>query len=501
MRFYGFNIKKETVIILAILAGAFFLRLYRLGFHDLWYDEVFSIIISENFWENWNPPLYFSFLNQWINLFGISEFSLRFTSLIFNLLGVYFTFLLAKRVFSARVGIFASILMSLSAFQIWYAQEARPYSLSVLLGVAATYFLYTALTEEKLRHWILFVLLSTLLFYCDTTYFGFFLFFSQLLSVLIFSRKKILGVLFFLPVFLFFLPRLPSLIAKLLYIKEGFWIPAPNLKSLVITIENFNLGYNMPPFLYQISVLLSCFLLWGCFLLAKRDMGITKKTLFILFLSFLPILLIFFVSKFFSPVYLDRGLIIFSPYYYILLGLGAEYFFGSKRFSRIIIFLLISLFAFGACGYFYDLMFTPVEHHMGAYLKKPFKPLAYYIKENFKSADIIAHTNPSSKLPLEFYIENHRDRQFFLFKSGMIDTNWNRPFLAGCRNVEVGDVDLSANSRLWLIACDWPRSGMLDENSSLVKAELDKKYFRELSINFDGLWVYRYVNSSNGIDK
>lgn len=488
------NINKEYWAIFIIIAVAFWLRLYRLGASDIWYDEAYSIIISGRFWQDWNPPLYFGILYYWIKLFGISEFSLRFPSLIFSVSGIYITFLLSKRLFNARIGIFAAIFMSLSAFHIWYAQEARPYSLSMLLGTLSTYFLYKALTKEKNKFWFYYILFSALVLYSDITYFSFFLLFVQLFSVLLFFRNRLsLRIFWFFPILLIFPPRLLYLVSKLRYIKGGFWIPVPNLRSFIITIENFNLGYNSCQFEYLFSNILSCLLLLGCFLLLKRRIEWIKKTIFICFLFFLPIALIFMISKIFVPVYLDRGMIIFSPYYYILLSLGAEYFLLNKGFKKAIIFALIFCFLSGIYSYYKGWMFVPQEHHRGVHLKKAFKPAVRFIEKNFKTGDIVAHTNFSSQFPFVFYSQKKEILQYFLFMPGMIDSNWQRPLQAGGENVNVKDISLADTDRLWVIACDWPRSGGMDDNSIAVKTELDKRYQMELNLNFDGLRIFRYV--------
>ncbi|HCD39172.1 MAG TPA: hypothetical protein DEQ77_10765 [Candidatus Omnitrophica bacterium] len=49
------------------------------------------------------------------------------------------------------------------------------------------------------------------------------------------------------------------------------------------------------------------------------------------------------------------------------------------------------------------------------------------------------------------------------------------------------------SERLWVISSDWERSGNLDENSRAVKDWLDKNLRLELSEDFDGLWIFRYV--------
>ena len=494
MRYFKFNLRKESLAIILILAVAAILRIYRLSFHDLWYDEIYSIVISGDFWKNWNPPLYFAILHYWIKLFGISEFSLRFPSVIFSVFGVYFTFLLGKLIFNFRVGIIAAILMTLSAFCLWYAQEARPYSLSMFLGTVSTYCLFKVLIQKKDKAWFLFILAAVFLLYSDITYFSFFLLFTQLLIILFIFRKKISFRIFYcLPVFLLFLPRLTHFLSKLHSVREGFWIPIPNLKSMVITIDNFNLGYNSYPAIYLLSITLSCIVLLRCLFLLKEKKEWIMGIVSMLFLIFLPILLIFIVSKTFITVYLDRGLITFSPYYYILLALGLEFFVSNKWFKTTIILALISCFLIGTYGYYNDWMVMPLEHHLGTYLKMPFKPAVRFMENNFRNGDIVTYTNLSSRPSFEFYQKKNKVGQYFLFYPGMIDYNYNVPFRSGKGNIDTNDINITARQRLWVISCDWPRDGNLDENSNAVKNELDKRYKRELSLSFDGLWIFRYV--------
>jgi uncharacterized membrane protein len=493
MQLSKLNFKKETIIFAVILIVAFFLRLYRLGFHDLWYDEVYSVIISKKFWQDWNPPFYFALLNYWIRIFGTSEFSLRLPSLIFSVAGIPFIFLLGKHLFNEKVGISASLIMSLSPFHLWYAQEARPYSLSILLGLVSTYFLYRALIEEKVKFWFYFVLFSVLGVYSNISHFHFILLVGQIVSTALFIKKKLwLKVLCFLLVLFFSIPYLPKFIAKLEYIKAGFWPPEPTFKSLVITFENFNLGYNTAFPVYLISNLLAGFFLVRAFFAIKKNKQWRKNFSFVLILFVLPIALIYIVSKILVPVYIDRGLIIFSPYYYLILALGIESVY-NRRIKGFVIISSFLLLLVGIYGYYQDWMFTSFEHTKGAYIKKPFKPTVRFIESNFKIGDIVAHTNYSSQIPFKFYTQRKEIFQNFLFAPGMIDTNWQRPYYSGGTNICVKDVNLTQGSRIWVIFSEWSRKGNLDNNARGVKKELDSWYKSDLSLEFDGLWIFRYV--------
>jgi hypothetical protein len=47
--------------------------------------------------------------------------------------------------------------------------------------------------------------------------------------------------------------------------------------------------------------------------------------------------------------------------------------------------------------------------------------------------------------------------------------------------------------KLWVLVCDWSRSGILDENSQMVKKWLDNYFKLEFAEEFDGLWIFRYA--------
>ena len=487
-------VNKEFWAILIISIIAFGLRLYRLGACDLWYDEVCSVLNSKNFLHDWNPPLYFIILHYWIKLFGVSEFTLRFPSLVFSVISIPCLFFLGKQIFNRRVGLYASLVMCLSSFHLWYAQEARPYSLSVLLSILSTYFFYRFLTEGKIKLGIIYILFFILGLYSNVTYYHLFLLSTQLLAVVIFIRKNIYLKLFsfFCLIFLVFSLRLGHFISKFLYANGGFWIPTPSLKSPIITIENFNLGYNVSAGLYWFSDLIVLIILALVFLTVIRKKEWKRNFIFVAILSFLPLALAFVFSKIFFPVYLDRGLIIFSPYYYLLLGLGIDYL-ENKRLKKIIASSFLVILLISLSSYYRNVMTAGSEHHLGVVLKKPFKPALKFIENNFKLGDLVMHTNYSSQEVFKFYSKNKEIAQNFIFASKMIDSTCNRPYKSSAENVNVNELASIDANRVWVVSCDWERGKELDKNSKTVNSEMSKKYKLDLSLEFDGLWVYRYV--------
>ncbi len=121
------------------------LRLHNLTYHSIWFDEAISIRwarssvakileVSMNLVEDRLPPLYYLLLKQWGDVAGLSEFSVRFPSIVFGVLLIPVMYALGRQLFSRWTGVLAALLVALNPFLIWYSQEARMYSLAVLLG-------------------------------------------------------------------------------------------------------------------------------------------------------------------------------------------------------------------------------------------------------------------------------------------------------------------------------------------------------------------------------
>ena len=239
---------RQKIILFTVILVGLLLRLFRLGYHDLWYDEAMSIVLSNNYYNIWNPPLFYIILHYWIKSFGQSEFSIRLPGLLFSSLSIPSIYILGKTLFNRRVGTLAAIIIALSPFQIWYAQEARSYSAVLLFSILSTYFLIMVLKGTS-RSWYYFTLFSILGIYTGEFYPV--LLISQITLFFLYTlfytdKREIKNLIFsFLFIFLCSLPWLNRYLAKLYFIKGGFWIPEPHLSSLVITLENFLAGYNL----------------------------------------------------------------------------------------------------------------------------------------------------------------------------------------------------------------------------------------------------------------
>ena len=160
-----------TLASLAMAAAV--LRFCYLGRKPFWFDECFSVEVARLSWQNllhllWrreaNMSLYYLMLRGWLH-FGSSPFFVRSLSAIVSLATLPALFWLARKLFDSRVALIAVALISFNAYPIRYAQEARSYSLFVLLATLSSGFFVAAFREPSSRNRRTYILASVLAAY------------------------------------------------------------------------------------------------------------------------------------------------------------------------------------------------------------------------------------------------------------------------------------------------------------------------------------------------
>ncbi|MDE3089331.1 MAG: glycosyltransferase family 39 protein, partial [Chloroflexota bacterium] len=133
--------------LLAAMLVAFALRVYALGAQSLWNDEGNSVAlaplsleaIANSAAHDIHPPLYYFLLHFWMPFIGNSEYAVRFLSVIAGVATVALVSRVAYSVFDGRVAIVAAFLSAVSAFQVYYSQEARMYIWVTLWSAVSVY--------------------------------------------------------------------------------------------------------------------------------------------------------------------------------------------------------------------------------------------------------------------------------------------------------------------------------------------------------------------------
>jgi mannosyltransferase len=178
---------------LVIAAGAA-LRLFRLGTKSFWLDEAASATLARLEWPAfWNAvihrqanmALYYFILRGWTK-FGSSEFALRSLSVAAGIAAIPTIYLLGKALFGAKAGRIAALLLSVHLFHIRYSQEARAYSLTMLLAVLSSLFFIRSLKRPSPKSCGVYIVVSSLMVYAHV--FGIWVLLAQWFALLFLRR-------------------------------------------------------------------------------------------------------------------------------------------------------------------------------------------------------------------------------------------------------------------------------------------------------------------------
>src|SRR5258708_9698451 len=110
-------IKRQGFTWVLLIAGiiwlAFLIRVWNLTKESFWADEGWTMMLSkgptlsdvvQTMADDQHPPLYFVLMHYWIGLAGNSEFTTRFLSLAWSVIGVALVYRIRAEVFSHGAG-------------------------------------------------------------------------------------------------------------------------------------------------------------------------------------------------------------------------------------------------------------------------------------------------------------------------------------------------------------------------------------------------------------
>ncbi len=499
------RLTKNTLILLAILLLSAFLRVYHLGNESLWLDEAISVraadVTSTAFYKHklLEPSLYNTLLHSWIRIFGNSESCVRFLSVLFGLAAVFMIYKLSAMIFNKQTGILSSLLLGLSVFHIQYSQEARNLSLLSLLTLCSMYFFIKLIKKRTPAAFSGYIISSILLLYSH--FMSPFIILAQNLYFLtLFASSKSdcktsirqwIGLQLVLIIVM--IPCAILLLGRIVAIKHFslWWIPPPAFLSIPVSFFE----YSGSIYLTAIFFILLCFSIIGY----KKISGIFKwksflkaiesyrwelrfidanNNYFLLIWLFIPIILMFMLSKLFVPIYWTRHTIGSSLAFYILAANGIRNL--RPRLVKFIIAVIILLSLVNLRGYY------------GNSHKERWREAAEHLDKNSKPGDLVIFCPGACEIPFDYYSK----------KDGLI----NKGFFAIYDIVNEDNIRKLAEAvkdykRAWVIVshCNDP-TGLLrktlseSHNPVYYKSYISKKY---LNIEFN----YRITNDYIGIEE
>lgn len=426
-------------LLLAIIALAAFLRLFCLGCESLKGDEAFSVlwsspdpisIIKSTALTETHPPFYYLLLHFWMILFGKSEAAIRVLSACLGIISVVILYKIGCELFNRKIAVIASFLIAINAFVITHSQEARQYSLLLLLTVVSfLYFIRIVEAEKVNKSHVFFYVISNILL-CYTHIFGPFTIVCQVLYFLLFRRRysevrfvfwsaQAITLLFFLPwIFVlvtytfphiadpnmfYVMPELTvSWVAEIVASISGpqyLWLPI----AFVFVLIFFTLclaGVFLPPRLLEKKRQNKTIIRSK---LARILKSITEpRTALLLIWLIFPVVISLILSLTVTSLFLNRYLIGITPALYLLVAIGIykiDSFIRSYapqiKVAYILVVLITAISVQGLYTYY-------------ALPQKPqWREITDLIKQNYRPDDgIVVYEDPFRRPFYYYYLEN-----------------------------------------------------------------------------------------------
>lgn len=312
---------------------AFLLRVHRLGGQSLWRDEVDTIYLTG--WElplmlqqlvanGHNGPLYYLLLRPWQFAGGISEFAVRYPSAMMGTLAVPLAYLLARQLgFCRRAGLLLGLLLATSPYLVWYSQEAKMYTLLLVVVMVAFMAYFKAMMGHGTRWWVVFVLATSLSFYLHILAPAMLIVYAAL-ALIFYRQARRRWRAWLISMAGLTLPYLPLVAWQF----PLFWSGAGQGHPFYPLREQFSLllqlySSGLIKFVGLTAVVLVVFLLLAGLFLAHRrvEKYSLRYRLMLAAWLFLPPLVIYLISLR-VPVFEDRYVIYITPAFYLLLAMG-----------------------------------------------------------------------------------------------------------------------------------------------------------------------------------
>ena len=476
-------IKRPGVLLTLILMLGAALRLLRLSSQSFWWDEVYSASLSAQSLGTVLPrfgqtPAFYHVLLHFWQYLGQGDGTIRLLSVLFGVITLWIVYRLGWELGNRSQGLILAFLIAISPFHIWYSQEARMYSLLILLCTAATLFFVRFLKRSSGWPGLWWALMTALGLY--THYYAVFVLGSQLLFMGFFWRRyrslwpRVLWVLLavvilIVPILLLFFPggRYAMVCA------EGAGRNPLRPFSVPYTFFALSLGFSYGPSVVELhrqtdwstvgphigSLLLACAVYAALFFLGIRSLWNDRRQLSFLLLYLLVPIAGACAAVLFMPQlsYNVRYVSMILPAYGLILTRGLQA--PARRWVRRgLMVLVIILVSISLYHYYAD----------ARYHKEDFRTAMEIISRGERSGDVILATHLR---PVKYYYQGELVVHNLLWSPGF----YRRMI----------DVRLHRYQRAWvLISRNWvsdPQGKMLEH--------LRGKYSATQETTFTGLYL------------
>lgn len=386
--------QQGLILAVAFIAAAC-LRFTLIGDKSLWVDEATTIAIARTEWRDFlavttrselNMCFYNLLLRSWLRV-GSSEAWIRGLSAMFSLATLPVLYSLAKQLISRQAAVLAVPLMAVYAILIQYAQEARGYSLFVLL-VTASWWLFVRCSRQS-GAWNLFFYTMVNVLVGYTHFYGLLVLPAQLIALLIIRPPNVrrcaacifISLLCSLPIALFLATRN---VGQGDWVREHSTLNLPGvLYALAGSFHQANRTWaDVLAAVYYLSIL-------GGFAIWWRRSRPNQASILVLAAGFLAPLGVALAAATVIPLFLPRYLLVCLPPFVLLGAFGVSQFSKALRTCVLAVILVTSLCA--DRYYFFTLQ------------KEEWRSVCEFLIRHAKRGDTIILYAPLARWPIEYY--------------------------------------------------------------------------------------------------
>jgi uncharacterized membrane protein len=388
---------RNTMLLSGIVLLGTWLRLLHLGQKSYWWDEIVTLRIASmpfadfrsTLWRfEANMSFYYLLARWWIH-FGNDEAWLRSLSVITAVVSIPVIYALGTVLSQRSTGLLAAFLLSINVAHIAYAQEARSYSLLVLLCLLSLLF-FLRLSRADNANALGYVLASALAVYAH--FFAVFFLVAQWTSLFWLPNKRHYWQRLLLPVSATAVLILPALYYMAVR-RSGQLAFVPPLRVRELAQVFYVLTADAGRYRKAIALLY----LFSCGIALRslysrwrrQDHSFENwRVLAVALCAALPIAITFLIS-FRVPVFFPRYLLICLPALVLLAAYGLTAV--GTRWLSVGVCAVIALLSVSTLSWYYSLP------------KDDWRSLTAYISAHAQPGDVVVGCPPGAEWPVQYY--------------------------------------------------------------------------------------------------
>ncbi len=390
---------KNDMLLIAIFAVGIILRIFKLGDQSVWIDEFCTARFAASkdlfvvFWNSvandMHPPTFYMLEHIFCSIFGYSELSIRVLPLCFGIANMFIFYKLVRAFFSEQISLIAAFLFCLSPYQIYYSQEARNYSMFLMVSMLMVYYFiisikYNSFVFGKFIFWSVIGIYThsfTLLLLIIMNGLIFILYREEIRLNLWLKAQAIIAV-FLLPIIIFYLKGFSA---------QSYYHNIGMLLAPFHTLKNYLFGITIDWNILTIAAFIIAIylMIMGIFTYRQKYSKIIKiiSWISLLFMMF-PWLISIALGK---AIFSERLFILVSALVLIILAVGISYL--SDQGIMLAVAVMTAIYGVALFNYYFT----------EKYQKSDYKSQFLQMEKEWKDGDAIVHSDVCSYSSFEFY--------------------------------------------------------------------------------------------------